>query len=187
MKVMLFSGAVPRMPSGVGDYVGELAKALRGRVELVIVTSKSKDVEPFLLAGAKVYSDVVKWGVSDLGSIAKIIRNENPDVFHQQYPSYMGGPTSRALLSNILPIWLKWKFPFTPLITTFHEYGERRLRWRARAFANMKLSDALITITSRDKAILTRWKDLVFRIPIMSNIPSMPLVGASSAGAFRIA
>lgn len=174
MKVMMFTGAVPRMPSGVGDYVGELAKALRGRVELVIVTSISKDVDPSLMNGAKVYSSVGRWGVSDLAIIAGIIRAEKPDVFHQQYPSYMGGPNSRAPLSNILPVWLKWKFPGTPLITTFHEYGERRLRWRARAFPNLRLSDALITITSRDKAILSRWKSTVFRIPIMSNIPSRP-------------
>jgi glycosyltransferase involved in cell wall biosynthesis len=172
VKVMMFTGAVPRMPSGVGDYVGELQKALKGKLELVIVTANAPEVDVSLMQGAKVYPVVESWGASDLAAIASIIRNEKPDIFHQQYPSYMGGPTNRGPLSNLLPPWLKWKFRGTPLITTFHEYGERRLRWRTRAFLNLRLSDAIITVTAMDKAILSKWKSKVHRVPIMSNIPA---------------
>jgi glycosyltransferase involved in cell wall biosynthesis len=186
MKVMMFTGAVPRMPSGVGDYVGELQKALKDRIELVIVTAKSPDVDVSLLAGSKLYPIVESWGMADLAPIAAVIRAEKPDVFHQQYPSFMGGPTNRSALSNLLPLWLKWKFPGTPVVTTFHEYGERRLRWRARAFPNLRASDALITITARDKDILSKWKSKVHRIPIMSNIPAKPRRPQRIAGKPRI-
>jgi glycosyltransferase involved in cell wall biosynthesis len=171
MKVMIFSGAVPKMRSGVGDYVGELAKALRGRVDLSIITTRDAAVDPALCPGARVLPIVERWGLSDLKPIAAAIAAESPDLFHQQYPSYMGGPTNRSLLSNLLAPWLKWRWPKKPLVTTFHEYGERRLRWRARAFPNLRWSDALITITERDREILSQRKSRVHQIPIGSSIP----------------
>jgi glycosyltransferase involved in cell wall biosynthesis len=174
VKVMVFSGAAPKMPSGVGDYVGELARALRDRVELTIVTTRDAAVDPALCPGAKVLPIVAGWGISDLKPIARAIASESPDIFHQQYPSFMGGPTNRALLSNLLAPWLKLKWPSKPLLTTFHEYGERRRRWRMRAYPNLRWSDALITITARDAAILAARKAKVHRIPIMSNIPAHP-------------
>lgn len=172
MKILMFTGALPRVPSGVGDYVGELQRALGRRLEFSILTTDSPEVDPMLAPGVKIHSVVKNWGLSDLPAIHAIIREERPDAFHQQYPSSMGGSSNRAILSNILPLWLKARFPNTPLITTFHEFGERRLRWRARAIPNLVLSDAVITITERDRKILSRWKSKVARIPIMSNIPA---------------
>ncbi|MEO6095965.1 MAG: glycosyltransferase family 4 protein [Fibrobacteria bacterium] len=171
MKVMMFTGAVPELRSGVGDYVHEVYKALRGKLDLVLVTSDAVEVKPELFPEARVYKVARTWGAADLPAIAEIIVKEKPDIFHQQYPSLMGGPTNRALLSNMLPAWLKWKHRGTPLITTLHEFGERRIRWRARACFNALLSDGIITITSKDAGILKRWKSNVRRVPLVSNIP----------------
>ncbi len=172
MKVMLFTGAIPDVPSGVGDYVYELYKVLRSQVEMVIITSDFPEVKPDLFGDAKVYSVVKTWGLNDLALIAKIIQTEKPDVFHQQYPSFMGGGTNRAPLTNILPVWLSARFRGIPLVTTFHEFGERRLRWRTRAMINLILSDAVISITTKDAKILGRWKSKVSRASLPSNIPA---------------
>ena len=172
MKIMMFTGAIPELRSGVGDYVHEVYKALRGRVELVLVTSDAPEVKPGLFPGARVHCVAKSWGMGDLGVISDLIQRERPDVFHQQYPSLMGGPTNRAPLSNLLPAWLKFRFRGTPLVTTMHEFGERRIRGRARAIGNILLSDALITITSKDVGKLKRWKGNVRRVPLVSNIPA---------------
>lgn len=174
MKVMMFTGAVPELPSGVGDYVHEVHKALRGRLELVIVTTDSPKVRPELFDGARVHPAAKSWGTADLAAIGRLIREERPDVFHLQYPSLMGGPTNRASLSNLLPPWLKLRHRGIPLVLTTHEFGERRVRWRARALCNVFLSDAVITITSKDAEILRRWHRNVRRVPLVSNIPGQP-------------
>jgi glycosyltransferase involved in cell wall biosynthesis len=163
-----------------------LYEALQGQLELRIITSDLPGIKPGNFPRAKVYPVAKSWGLKDLAPIRAILLQEKPDLFHQQYPSFMGGPTNRSALANLLPIWLKKKFPSIPLVTTFHEFGERRFRWRARAFPNLLASDALITITERDRQILSRWKKNVYRISVMSALPFRPRRSMGDGSKHRI-
>jgi glycosyltransferase involved in cell wall biosynthesis len=150
MKVSIIAGSLPPQVCGVGDFTANLIHALQDRG--LSVTVKHRD----------------KWRLSDIPSLLRELRAENPDVVHLQYPTH---GFRRSLVPHLLHLGLFGR----PHLTTLHDYAGQR--WPIRLGMSVyTIGGRLVVTGDLDRAALVRrhpWMaNRVSVIPIGSNIPS---------------
>ena len=181
MNVCMITGSFPNLPCGVGDYTYRLAKALSGRgTDIHILTSKRPEIvtDSKVLGSVRVHSVVSSWSLLDTPTITRQIRHISPDIVHIQYPANFGKANRKVLANFLGSIARIATVRNAKVVTTLHEFGERRLRWRARAFINIITSDLVICVNRFDVKVvdsLVFHKKPVIHIPLASNIPFIPI------------
>lgn len=177
IKVLFISGGFPNMLCGVGDYTFSLAQELASLdVDVHVLTTKDTQVntDPRLLCNVQLHPIVPTWSLSDIPVIRSLIQKIGPDIIHIQYPSSFG-IANRKLLGNFLGYVARSASQRkVHILTTLHEFSERRLRWRVRAVFNILSSDVVICVNRFDVDPVRRFRfsgQPVVYIPIASSIP----------------
>jgi len=172
----LISGAFPPLKCGVGDYTFHLASHLsEAGIEVVVITSKSapdRHVSSGCGQGFRVHRRIKRWALSEVQVITNALQDERPDIIDIQYPSTMGR-ANRSVLANLVPLLARSSCPSGQVVTTLHEFSERRLRWRIRAAINLIFSYHIIAVTRFDHKLLSNicWLgQRVSYVPIGANI-----------------
>jgi polysaccharide biosynthesis protein PslF len=179
MRVMFICGAFPAMPCGVGDNTARLAEGLsRLGVEVYVMTKMDPRVITNPGSDVNVLPAIPRWGVQHVLRIVRMIRAIMPDIIHIQYPASFG-ERNRSVIANLLGILVRAGTPKARVITTLHEFSERRLIWRLRAFINVLTSDYVVLNNSVDHAAVRLFypRDKCSVIPIGSSITPLTADG----------
>lgn len=118
MKVLLVSGSYPPMRCGVGDYTGQLARALSKHpdLELQVLTTRLDHAPAD--APAWLRRVMPSWRLGALPRFLAAVRAFKPDIVHVQYPA-QGYDWATAPASLILPARVLLGFT---VVATWHEY-----------------------------------------------------------------
>lgn len=116
MRVLIIAGSYPPEPCGVGDYIGQLARALASETDIdvaVLTRGQPTSNDAQRLA---ILRPVQSWKVWELSSILKRARNWRPDIVHIQYPT-------RGFFAKRLPLLLPLSLRLAGLrvVVTWHE------------------------------------------------------------------
>ncbi len=174
MRILLISGSLPPMKCGVGDYTGNLAKALARREDTsvaVLTDVAATPIPPDF--DFQVFPISQGWKMADFFRIADAARGWRPDLVHIQYPTQGYG-------TSYLPWLLPTLFRIlrVPIVQTWHEYHMEKVR---RNLLNAVLGGGLIAVRPDFKGMMPRWyRWLVHRkrfafIPSASAIPLVRL------------
>jgi glycosyltransferase involved in cell wall biosynthesis len=178
MKVLLLSGEFPPLQGGMGDYSKELGQGLASLgVEVHVITSIQGDSAP---KGLVVHPLIRHWGWRCWGPIARLMKQECPQVLHIQYQTAAYGMHPAV---NCLP-WRLRLMPDRPhLVVTFHDlrvpYLFPKAGW-VRQWVTQLIArgcDALVATNQEDELALRQdgFGAKVTCIPIGSNItPHLP-------------
>lgn len=180
-RVVFLTGAFPRLPCGVGDYTYCLIQALsayNSNIHVLTFQDPAVVTTEEVQGAFQVHSMVPSWSLSNLPVVARYIQQIEPDIVHIQYPSTFG-KANRTITANVLGIVARRAgHKYVKILTTLHEFGERRLQWRLRALMNALTSDAIICINRFDVPLITKLtfhKKPVTHIPLASAIPFVPI------------
>lgn len=176
-RIVFLTGAFPRLRCGVGDYTYRLVQALsvhNPNIHVLTVQDSAVVTTEEIQDAFQVHSVIPSWSVSNLPVVTRYIEQIEPDIVHIQYPSTFG-KANRTITANVLGIVARRaSHKRVKILTTLHEFGERRLQWRLRALVNVFTSNAIICINRFDVPLITRLtfrKKPVVHIPLASAIP----------------
>jgi len=179
--ILYVVGAFPNMPCGVGDYTYMLSKHIsKIGYPISVLTLNHPDVisEQGAVGSIEIHDSVESWSFLNAWNVFQQMRTINADIVHIQYPASFG-KANRSFMSNLLGFLAKTRnLEGNRVITTLHEFGERRLRWRLRAMINVLTSDIIVCISFLDTfniSNLIRDRKPVHHIPLASNIEFHPL------------
>lgn len=171
-RLLVISGTWPPMRCGVGDYTACLCQELaRSGVQVKVLTSNQAG--PAAVPGVEVMPLVKAWNWGMLGKVRAVIRDQRPDLILFQWPTAAYG---RCLAVNLLPAYLRRRFPHLPLVTTLHElrYFKPWTRWRA--LPALRYSDWIVLVDPADQAAAAKLHPACqarcVHIPIGSNLPA---------------
>ncbi len=177
MRLALITGEYPPLPGGVGDYTRELARALQARGHAVAVWTDQRGTGE-AHSPVPVFRVVRRWDGRAWFSLGRSLRAWRPDGVLLQYQAAaygLGGAMN--LWPAVARLWLG----ATPIVVTFHDLRVPYLfpkagplrEWSIRFLA--RRADGVIVTNHEDEATLraTGIRPL-WRIPIGSNIPSLP-------------
>ena len=172
MRVLLISGTAPPHRCGVGDYASRLARELLGAgVDAVDVVTSRGAAEPDA-DRIRIHPVMERWSIGEAGRLASRVRSIRADVAHLHYPSRLG-VRDRGTLANALPLVVR-RATGGPVLTTLHEFGERRARFRARAWLTALASDGVVFTHGGDREAARPWPGLgrrpTFVIPIAPSV-----------------
>jgi glycosyltransferase involved in cell wall biosynthesis len=175
MRILLISGSLPPMKCGVGDYTAQLAKAIsRCRdVTVAVLTDVTATPVPSDFE-FEVFPIARSWRMSDIFSIARVVRRWRPDIMHIQYPTQGYG---RQLLPWLLPTL--FRMANVPVVQTWHEYPPEGMG--RRNIPNALLGGGLVVVRPYYKDAMSGWYRWLIRrkqfrfIPGASAIPKMQL------------
>lgn len=180
-RILYVAGAFPNMPCGVGDYTYMLSKHIsKIGYPTSVLTLNHPDVisGQGALGSVEIHDSVPSWSFLNSWNVFRQMRTINADIVHIQYPARFG-KANRSFMSNLLGFLAKTRnSDSNRVMTTLHEFGERRLRWRLRAMLNVLTSDVVVCINSVDAfniSNLIRERKPVHHIPLASNIEFHPL------------
>ncbi len=122
MRVLLVTGSYPPMRCGVGDYVQQLACALKraGGGEVAVLTSVSADATTDSHS-VRVFPVIDRWSPSRLLTVFRVFKDWTPDIVHVQHPAQGYGGRSLPWLVACLAFLMKKK-----VFQTWHEGFSRR-------------------------------------------------------------
>ena len=190
MRVCMVTGSFPKMKCGVGDYTYHLTSHLADLgVKIEVVTWDRPCIVPQddLSYNIRLHPLVKNWSLWEAPKILNLLKKISPDIVHFQYPSEFGIGNKRVL-GNLLSLLAHMINPRPAIITTMHEFGQHRLRWRARASVNIAFSDYVICTSELDRKAVSRLFNLQDRsifIPIGSNIKAGGVVDKGRRNAIR--
>lgn len=141
IRVLLVAGSIPPAPCGVGDYTFKLAQSLAatGKVETAILTGNSVSAAE-QAHDVLVFSLVASWKVGQIGRVARLLGEWEPDIVHVQYPTQGYG---RGMLPSIIPLLARIRGAKT--VQTWHEGFSRRDAFKL-----------LMQISARSRQIVVR-------------------------------
>ena len=121
LRVMLVAGSFPPRACGVGDYIARLAQALSalGGINVSVLTHESAALN--LPSDVQILGVARRWGIGEMLSILRGVRQWDPHVVHIHYPSQ--GFYGR-LLPALLP--LACRALGVTVVQTWHEPWPRR-------------------------------------------------------------
>ncbi len=173
MKVCLITGEYPPLRGGVGDYTARLRQALEGvGVNTAVVTSKAAAAS----SEPQTWAVMERWGFGSWRTLARLLDSSQAQIAHLQYQT---GAFGLHPAVNLLPLWLRRRWPQGSFITTFHDLRVPYLFPKAgplRPYVNRLLlrhSQAAILTTEEYLAQAQAWArpDQALRlIPIGSNL-----------------
>jgi len=178
VRVLLVSGSFPPMQCGVGDYTGQLARALAKRTDAEVAVLTSVPADTAFDPDVEILALLSDWGLRDIPTVAGIVRRRRPDIVHVQYPTAVYGR-----IQWLLPA-LTWALR-TPTVQTWHEYYHRR-NWPG--LLNAVLPGGLVVVRPGYKEKMPAWYRMVIRgkefrfIPNASAIPPVRLTESERAG-----
>lgn len=122
MRILLVTGSYPPMKCGVGDYSQLLAEALaeQGADAIGVLTSVGVG-EPGVRSGVHLFPVIHDWGIGDVLSAFRVLRNWAPDIVHIQYPTQGYGRGGLVWLLSWLAFLMRMK-----VVQTWHERFSRR-------------------------------------------------------------
>jgi len=149
MKICIIAGSLPPQVCGVGDFTGALIDALKCRGLAVAVMHREH------------------WRLRDIPGLLRVLRAEEPDVIHLQYPTH---GFRRSLVPHLLHLGLFGR----PRLTALHDYAGQR--WQIRlGMSVFTIGGHLVVTGNLDRDALVRrhpWTAAKLSvIPIASNIP----------------
>jgi len=174
MKVCFITGEYPPLRGGVGDYTARLRQALEAQgVDTAVITSEGVATQE-----STTWPVIAKWGFGSWGALVKLLQSSQAQVAHLQYQT---GAFGLHPAVNLLPLWLRRRWPQGRFITTFHDLRVPYLFPKAgalRAYVNRLLlrhSHAAIVTTQEDLAEVKGWAppkagQSLRLIPIGSNL-----------------
>lgn len=171
MRVLLVSGSYPPMSCGVGDYTGQLAKALGRRGDITVAVLTGIAAEGVTGEGVELFPVVRTWGIVEAPSIVGRIRRWRPDVVHIQYPTHY-----YRKIQWVLPMLAR--IANGPVVQTWHEYYSSR-SWPS--VLNAAMPGGLVVVRPNYREKMPGWyrwliRRKVFRfIPNASSIPAVRL------------
>jgi len=185
LKVMLISGSYPPARCGVGDYTGFVSRELAKQgVITSVLTSSYLGTKP-QSGGLNVIPEIDSWKTANLKKVIGIIKKNDPDIIHLQYPNL---EYRKNLLTNLLPAALKLTGSRVKIAQTFHEpLNELTLLGRLRLLVNTAFADALIFVEKENMDSLPWYMKLAAKgkecahIPVASNIPRQKAAPAITA------
>lgn len=183
MKLVLISGSLPAVRCGIGEYTARLASqlALAPGVSVQILTTKTELAHPEAVAPSQVML-VDNWGLPSIIRLARLIRHQQPDVVHIQYPA-VGYARSLGVL--FLPLAFRF-LARVPVVLTIHERSEKR--WHGRLATDfMALTSSRVVFPDPLEAEALRDRLRVFgtRIDVAEMISTIPINREADRAAFR--
>lgn len=154
--LMVITGTWPPMACGVGDYTFMLCENLAQRgFHVHVLTSKKDrpDLQHKSRPRLEVHDRIDNWSWSMLRTTGRAIAELKPDVINFQWPTAAYG---RSLAVNLLPFYLRKRFPHIPLITTLHELRYFSPWSRLRIRPALEVSRRLILVDPQDRECLSR-------------------------------
>ena len=146
-KVLLITGSLPPIKCGISYHVAKLVDSINQQS-----SEQSKNLNILSTTGTnKIVPNqqfVDNWKISSLLKILRIIKSENPDVLHIEYPAVGYG---RQLGINLLPWIIRINHPKIKIIITLHEYFGSGLLGKTRD---------LITVLPAHNIIVSNKADL---------------------------
>jgi glycosyltransferase involved in cell wall biosynthesis len=118
VKVLMISGSYPPIDCGIKIHTSKLARTLlhqQPSLQLKILTSTAAERDDLSLPR------VASWTSPALRPVNETMREIKPDLIHIEYPSVM---YRRHVFINLLPWWLRLRFPRVPIVLTVHEYHD---------------------------------------------------------------
>lgn len=176
LKVLVVTGTWPPMRCGVGDYSSMLCEHLaRLGVNVQVLTSRSArpDAQVSSPDRPKVLPWVGSWGLGSLAEVRRAVESFKPDLVNIQWPTAAYG---RSPAINLLPLYLKARYPRLPVVTTLHEVRYFKPWSRLRLWPSYLASIRLIVVDPLDMRYIPcpRGARHCVHIPIASNLPSTP-------------
>src|SRR3989338_4758894 len=124
MRIIIISPAFPPDRDGVGDYTSAFADELSEKNEVIIVTSKSKDLISEGKNRFHVIRGIDKWGGLGLFHILSICKNFSPELVIIQYVPFMYGRGGINLTFPLLSILIRIRYRvFTMVHEPFISFG----------------------------------------------------------------
>jgi glycosyltransferase involved in cell wall biosynthesis len=158
-KVLLISGSLPPIRCGISYHVVKLVNSIShqsaeqfNNLDILSTAGTNKIIPNQLF--------VDNWKITNLFKIVAIVKSNNPDILHIQYPAVGYG---RQLGINLLPWLVRLRYPKIKIIITLHEYFGSGLLGKARD---------LITVLPAHKIIVSNKADL-------NNLPKIILKKSS--------
>jgi glycosyltransferase involved in cell wall biosynthesis len=122
-KVYMVSGAYPPHKDGIGDYTYKLIEALQKcNVRMGLITSSIQNIASDR-EHVEIFPVIQKWDLGAVRSILRIIKKEQPDVLHLQYPS---SKYRRIISLAFLPLFVRFFCMQTKVAVTLHEFSLAR-------------------------------------------------------------
>lgn len=183
MKLVLVSGSLPGVRCGIGEYTARLASqlALAPGVSVQILTTRNELVRPDALAPARVML-VENWGLPSIIRLARLIRTQQPDVVHIQYPA-VGYARSLGVL--VLPLAVRL-LARVPVVLTIHERREKRWHGRlATDFMALTSSRVVFPDPLEAEALRERLRLFGTRVDVAEMISTIPINRDADRAAFR--
>jgi glycosyltransferase involved in cell wall biosynthesis len=149
MKIVMLTGSYPPDHCGVGDYTYQLITALK-KAKVNVSVLHHRD-----------------WRLSSLPSLISILRQQNSNILHIQYPTIGYG---KSIIPQIISLILQ----STNIVVTLHEFSQAHIL-RRLSIIPFTLRSYFIFTNEGERDSLCRWTPWVRRrsdiIPIGSNIP----------------
>ncbi len=155
-RVLIVTGEFPPLKGGVGDYSMLLSNQLdRLGADVTVVTTgnRSGPNQAESLGGIRVLRTIPNWGLSSWTRLVPTIQQYQPQLLHIQYQAAAYSMRPEA---NLLPSYLRLRFPGMRIVTTFHDLRVPYLFPRAGALrrgairALDALSDATVVTNQTD-------------------------------------
>ncbi|PIU42082.1 MAG: hypothetical protein COS99_02050 [Candidatus Omnitrophica bacterium CG07_land_8_20_14_0_80_42_15] len=170
-RICMISGAYPPLRDGIGDYTFKLLENLKkSDLDITLLTSRIEGLEQNE-ENFRIIPAVKRWNIFAVYMILKLIKQEQFDIIHMQYPS---SRYQRTLSFAFLPLLVRIFERKTRIVITIHEFSIAYPINRLRQLLLAYFSDQVIVSDKGDfdkiTKVLANGLGKTKIIPIGSNI-----------------